>query len=745
MNPYHALLSQLAPVKDWLDATDWPDLEQSVKQLDVNLAMAREADRNLRIAVVGQMKAGKSSFLNAAFFGFDLLPKADTPMTAALTRIAYAEKPRAEVVFYDADDWADMRAKADEYHHQYEKVKARLVEDSMVASHEIIDAQISEALRAAQDGVQRIQAQGLIVEDFLGKRQSISNLNSAREIARALHDYVGVGGKFTAITKMTELYVDDARFKDIEVFDTPGFNDPVVSRGELTKNFLGQCDVVFLLSTVSQFFAHADLQLLRSQLSAAGVSSQAVILVGTQRDVALRQDRGIATQARQMVANFPPDKQAAAAVAAMIHVLGERMKKHVQATLAQHLRHPQLDDNSRVILRAVQQADPVFISSWSWMLAENIQNLAKDDQDQLAALCRDTGFNFDADSLRELSNIPALRKRVTDQRERKDELLAEKEQNLIKAARSDMAGKVEKLVATLQKRIQKVENDAIDNLRRNKADAEKRINGGRSKLETVFESYVLKAQKNFALLKTEIKGAALNYSQIAVQKETKSEAYEVSTSHWYKPWSWGGSETRYREVVTINASAQDAIENLNRFALETRRSLQGAIMDIVNLVELRATVSQAAMSLFDTGSADFDGEYLLDQVQRSLGKITLPEIDFGQRDYSSMIVKQFGSGLVSESNIDGLRQAQSAALAAILADMESAVASKTQEISRSLNTTCNTFVGALVSDLNKQMEGLCMEIENREKSLQSLRQALSVLEAAQKTLDYHCPTQLPIH
>ena len=61
------------------------------KTLDTNLLVAQEEGRNLRIAIVGQMKAGKSSFLNALLFPIDVLPKAATPMTAALTRIGYAE------------------------------------------------------------------------------------------------------------------------------------------------------------------------------------------------------------------------------------------------------------------------------------------------------------------------------------------------------------------------------------------------------------------------------------------------------------------------------------------------------------------------------------------------------------------------------------------------------------------------------------------------------------------------------
>lgn len=46
----------------------------------------------LTIGVIGQMKCGKSTFLNAFVFKDDILPAATTPMTAALSVITYGEK-----------------------------------------------------------------------------------------------------------------------------------------------------------------------------------------------------------------------------------------------------------------------------------------------------------------------------------------------------------------------------------------------------------------------------------------------------------------------------------------------------------------------------------------------------------------------------------------------------------------------------------------------------------------------------
>lgn len=59
-----------------------------------------EQGRVLRIGIIGRVKAGKSSMLNALLFnGNDILPKAATPMTAALTIMEYSENVSAEVDF----------------------------------------------------------------------------------------------------------------------------------------------------------------------------------------------------------------------------------------------------------------------------------------------------------------------------------------------------------------------------------------------------------------------------------------------------------------------------------------------------------------------------------------------------------------------------------------------------------------------------------------------------------------------
>lgn len=66
-------------------------------------ALAVERERPLRVAVVGEFNAGKSTFLNA-LLGVDVAPTGVLPTTATLHWVAWAPDPFARVVVKDAPD-----------------------------------------------------------------------------------------------------------------------------------------------------------------------------------------------------------------------------------------------------------------------------------------------------------------------------------------------------------------------------------------------------------------------------------------------------------------------------------------------------------------------------------------------------------------------------------------------------------------------------------------------------------------
>ena len=92
-----------------------PDEGTLAKQIDD----MNDENRLLKIGIIGRVKSGKSSLINALVFnGRDILPKAATPMTAALTVLEYGENLAGEVEFYTDEDLKKIKDKFDSYQRQ---------------------------------------------------------------------------------------------------------------------------------------------------------------------------------------------------------------------------------------------------------------------------------------------------------------------------------------------------------------------------------------------------------------------------------------------------------------------------------------------------------------------------------------------------------------------------------------------------------------------------------------------------
>lgn len=92
------------------------DFEAKSQGMKEKIEESFKEGRLLKIGIVGEIKAGKSSFLNSLIFdGQNLLPKASTPMTAALTKINYSKENSAKIVFYSEKDWEGVKEYARQY------------------------------------------------------------------------------------------------------------------------------------------------------------------------------------------------------------------------------------------------------------------------------------------------------------------------------------------------------------------------------------------------------------------------------------------------------------------------------------------------------------------------------------------------------------------------------------------------------------------------------------------------------
>ncbi|MEJ8605314.1 dynamin family protein [Riemerella anatipestifer] len=237
------LFVMAARERNWIGEKSYQDI---IKKID---------EDTLTIGVIGQMKCGKSTFLNSFLFEEEVLPAATTPMTAALSVITYGESKSIRAEFYSPKEWEELR---------------------MQAEREVSEAEGDKAteskIKAAKELVEKASKLGSSVADLLGKIQEDKFEN--------LIEYVGADGKYIAITKSVTIFYPKEWLKGVEVVDTPGFNDPVVSREERTQEFLKRADVVLMLLYAGRAFDATDRDIVFEKVRRVGVGK---ILIGVNK------------------------------------------------------------------------------------------------------------------------------------------------------------------------------------------------------------------------------------------------------------------------------------------------------------------------------------------------------------------------------------------------------------------------------------------------------------------------------
>lgn len=281
INNYSSTLNELSKKLESIPKTGDKTLEIDIKKLkDVIVELRQNADEllehnnTLRIGVVGQVKAGKSSFLNSLLFdGENVLPKAATPMTAGLTVIEYGEKNEFEVEFFNSAEWKLFEDRAAEYDSMIKMYKAahpNLSVEDIAQTYKI-----PEELKSAKEMVENAGSSKTKISKVSQKQTE--HFHDISEMQEILGNYVGANGKYTAVVKCLTIRLNEEKIKGIQVVDTPGVNDPVVSREERTRQFLGGCHGVFFLSYSGRFFDSTDVGFLVNRIGNQGIGSIVVI------------------------------------------------------------------------------------------------------------------------------------------------------------------------------------------------------------------------------------------------------------------------------------------------------------------------------------------------------------------------------------------------------------------------------------------------------------------------------------
>lgn len=389
----------------------------------------RAEEQKLTIGVIGQMKAGKSTFLNSFIFGDTILPAATSPMTASLSYITYGPEKKLVAEFYTPDEWAELRNTA--------QLPIEEGQESTAQGSKIKAAQelVAKAGKISQ------------LDSLLGKTKEDSFSN--------LIDYVGADGKYIAITKAVTLYYPLEYLKGVEIVDTPGFNDPIVSREERTRQFLKQADVSLLLLYAGRAFDASDRDILFKDVRNCGIGK---ILVGVNKyDTIVAQ--------------------------------GETPAGITQNT-EQALRQAAYEVQDEAIIELVQETHPIPFSAEMALLSKlPMSRISKDENLMFHYKRYCETFEISSQSeLYERSLVESLNEAVRDVIERdKVEILLRKPVNMIQTAGNKLLSDIQNALTLAESQVKVLEmpDHKLEDREEQLAKAERKLN---RKIDSLRES-----------------------------------------------------------------------------------------------------------------------------------------------------------------------------------------------------------------------------------------------------------------
>lgn len=745
MNAQHVLdLNQR--LHQWMEKYN-PELEKDIAQWlrkhaidpteDLNKAFSKlvEDNRLLQIGVVGRVKAGKSSLLNALIFdGHAILPRAATPMTAALTTLTHGDSFSAEVQFYSTADRENIEQNALRYEQRLREEKSRAYETlsqrRQRSGRHVEDEQFhadvektarralqgEHALAAAHDQWQSIRSSNVDFKslDSLGRLQA----NDAQSLADKLLDYVGVGGNYMPLTKSVDIFLPLDSLRNVRIIDTPGLNDPVQSREERTTALLKSCDVVFIVSPAGQFLSEQDIEMMSRITQKEGV--QELVLIASQVDNQL-----YGSDTRQPTLQGSLDKITQTLSAHMVDTL-QRLK----------VQHPEIgatfdnliDKGAGKVLHTSGMCHSLSVrfdqqNDWDSGEQKAWENLQANYPDfftpEHAERCRG---NLDL-----LANTEALRAVLDSVRAQKDRIIEDRRVELIRAKSSALEAFRADLLNFTQAKYQEVRNADIEELKAQRRKMDSLMVVGTYELDNVLTNCAKEFCEDLKKdLTKELESAyrsTLKEVGASASEESKSrEVVRDSIVAKFANWGWGGGKETHHYTVfklfwrQVCNELEEFAEGLTGTLKSTSDALTKKFRD--NLVKESTAVARRHLG------DDLDTALIIRTNQGLAARLKLPVFELSSQELSKL--KGTGSYLLDDEAREFLHNARHL-LDGLKGQAKKQIRHLAEDVTEKLPPS---YGSAFFQDMQARMEQLEEQVENALLTLDRLQRMAKELEAA---------------
>ncbi|WQY66362.1 dynamin family protein [Helicobacter pylori] len=736
------------------------ELEKTLKEL-------QDTNRDLKVGIIGRVKAGKSSLLNALIFeGVEVLPKAATPMTASLTVLKYAKTLSAQVEFYSPKDIAELENE----HERYVREFNRIVEEEVKKQKEkqslsnrakegikslgnkfsrnknpneapkervLSDEEILEKARriakselekdtklvSSCDQCEKMKKSGLLNTENLDPR---IQANSLEELNQKLLQFVGADGKYMPYTKAVQISLNNPNLKDLEVIDTPGVNDPIASREERTKALLKDCDVVFIVSPSNQFLTDSDMSLFDRVSNKEGL--QEIYFVASQADSAVLSMSEVEKSRQHLPTAFENAQKS------LSSQLNNIMGKLIQ-------NYP----NQREVFEKAIKNGVILASGVCFSMYKDFNNQASWERNQKTEEYHNAlrnlrdfypdAFNSDdksKESLLFLSNMGAIEERLEKAAKEKEKIMSQKWQDYAESQANNLHNLITQLLQDLEDEKKRVKNADMGAIKKQIEAYEKLSGNIETGFREAYEEFILHFINNIRAGLEETLKKAIQTAKTRSREEEEEEHYiervkQGGLGGWAR-WfgsivgekDWGYNEVERTRAVIKAGAVLDYLTEMH----ESCESALNDSADSFKVVFRKELYAKVFSQLREIISDD-----LIDEVafKKSVMAV-LDRIEFKEFDYTDKLPGEIRgkTGNLKGDEANAFIQSVEMHVRNFEDETKKDVKGYIQGLETNLKK--QNFASDTLKKLKENMQNLHNQVQNKEQSIAQLDAQIKALK-----------------
>ena len=654
------------------------ELQRVREDFEKNIQDFYRDDRKLNVGIIGQVKAGKSTFLNTLLFGGkEILPTARTPKTAALTCIEYSEHNKICVEYYTVDEW-------------------KILEDYACADIEDNEHAV------ARETMNLVAASGVNPYEYLEKGKEEIPFPSLDTLMNQLNEYVGENGRFTPMVKTITLYMAKPELMEISVVDTPGMNDAIASRTDRTREFIGQCDVVFFLSRGSQFVDDNDMKLISLQLPQKGVAN--LVLICSRFDDALLDEL-----------------RKCGSLSATIDKIKGKLIEQAKNKFASELQN---NASARRFLSNC--SEPVFISSVvNNMIGKQESEYSRNEAFYFKKLNR--FGDLTQEIMKEIGNIDSVKRIFDEIVDLKDITLQERAKGFLPNVKTEWGAVVKNLIAETERTKVMLETGDKNTMEQQKKAMESNISGIKASLEAILGDLRIALEQTKGDSMRKLRENCRNNSRLQEHTGTEyhTNRYKVTTGHLW----WKKSHYEYSNYTTTYTyiSAPDALENIRSFGYDACSQIESSFHKAIDIKNVKRKLMQTVLDNFDSTDESFDINYFRLIVETTLNGIEFPVIKLDINPFIQKISSQFSGEVKDSEDKAKLQNLLSDTMDKLFENVSDQFTKSITLFRSSLDAMQTNFSTELLHQIQQEFDSLCKQIEDKEYAVAQYEKVISLL------------------